>query len=189
MTAVSDNPNTLVRTLLGLHRGTLNGVSSDRAMLAQLRQDSLTGRLQHTLPFVLRCGVHRREEDDAILFAQLFAANPAHAGKRSLASCLRRIAESKTDGSGARGTDPTERRLQHLLATPREDLGEGLRNLLALASPDELNWHNLYWSIRHWDDESTNLDSPKRRWARDYWSKEVTHFKANDEANGSHHEN
>lgn len=136
----------------------------DRAALATLRSALREGNALAAASIVfpfLAPTASRREEDDALLLASLFALHP-EAGSESVATALRGSAST-------RNSDSIETRFRALLSAERDDLPTHLRNAVALIASGKrnLDWVDLYDAIRRWHLDGPK--SPKRRWARDYW--------------------
>lgn len=172
MTVKKERPKPeLVIKLEQLHREKEGGAAKARAMLANLRADARTGRTTTLLPFVLHCHVSESEEEDAMLFAGLFASHPLPSSSVTLPSALRQ--HGMVDGKIPPGLDL---RMRSLFSSEREDLDSHMRSLLALAvskGATSLNWTHLYHSIRRWDADlpaSKRHDGAKRWWARYFWA-------------------
>lgn len=136
----------------------------DRAALAALRrslqQDHALDGLRVVLPFLGRAPT-RRDEDDALLLAGLFALHP-ESGGLSVAAALRILAVR------SEGSKSVELRFVALLNAERDDLGRHLRHAVSLARANDLalDWHNLRRAIRGWDRD----DRARRAWSRDFWA-------------------
>jgi CRISPR system Cascade subunit CasB len=136
----------------------------DRGALATLRSALRDGNALAAASIVfpfLPPTASRREEDDALLLASLFALHP-EVGSESVAAALRSV-------HAATKSDSIEARFRALLSTERVELASHLRNAVALIASNKrsLDWVDLYDAIRHWHFDGPK--SPKRRWARDYW--------------------
>ncbi|MCA9525488.1 MAG: type I-E CRISPR-associated protein Cse2/CasB [Myxococcales bacterium] len=137
--------------------------SEDRAALSELRaslgQDQPIRALRHVLPR-LRAGATRREEDDALLLAGLFALHP-ESGSASLATALKIVKQR-------RDSESIEDRFRALLSADRDDLAAHLRHAVTLAATESisLDWPDLLAALRGWDHES---NWKRREWARDFW--------------------
>lgn len=146
----------------------------DRASLAALRSALRPGRELDALRFVVpflqdtdRSGValsaarRRKDEEDAVLLAALFALHP-EPGALSLASALSRIFHETQSES-------IEGRFRALLSADRTDLATHLRHAVSLCASKgiPLDWNDLYSALRFWDHED---DRARRAWARDFWA-------------------
>lgn len=135
----------------------------DRAALAALRGSLREGHaleaLRYVLPFIGK-GASRRDEDVACLVAGLFALHP-ESGSLTLAAALRLVLLG--------GSDSTEGLFIALLSAGQEDLPIHLRHAVSLVAGKDLplDWHDLYSTVRFWDDER---GIAKRRWAADFWA-------------------
>jgi CRISPR system Cascade subunit CasB len=153
----------------------------DRASLAALRSALRPGReleaLRFVVPFLATNGRNdtpllaarrRRDEDDAILLASLFALYPENGGL-SLASAMSKIFHDTQSES-------IEGRFRALLSAHRNELDTHLRNAVSLCASKNLplDWNDLYLAIRRWDSDEEQV---RRAWARDFWA-----FSASTEA-------
>lgn len=158
----------LVRYLLSLAE------QEDRASLAALRSALRPGQeldaLRFVVPFLfsedrkgkaLSAACRRRDEDDAVLLASLFALHP-ESGGLSLASAMSKIFHDT-------GSESIEGRFRALLSAHRSDLGTHLRYAVALCASKgvSLDWDDLYKTIQQWDRED---GAQRRSWARDFWA-------------------
>jgi CRISPR system Cascade subunit CasB len=102
--------------------------------------------------------------------ASLFAMHPAPGGRGNLGYTLKEL-ERTTGQSGGEGVSSVERRLLTLLKSDAGTLPEHLRQVISLASSNDLpiNWDALLWDLKRW-----NLDDRRvqKRWAESFWSKE-----------------
>lgn len=153
----------------------------DRASLAALRSALRPGReleaLRFVVPFLATNGRNdtpllaarrRRDEDDAILLASLFALYPENGGL-SLASAMSKIFHDTQSES-------IEGRFRALLSAHRNELDTHLRNAVSLCASKNLplDWNDLYLAILQWDSDE---EKARRAWARDFWA-----FSASTEA-------
>ncbi len=101
----------------------------------------------------------RREEDDAVLLAGLFALHP-EPGSVSLAAGLRRLADK---------SESIELRFRALLDCDREDLGVHLRHAVSLVGSAEtaIDFNDLQRAIWGWGHEDRYV---QRAWARAFWA-------------------
>lgn len=101
----------------------------------------------------------RREEDDAVLLAGLFALHP-EPGSVSLAAGLRPLAEK---------SESIELRFRALLDCDREDLGVHLRHAVSLVGSAEtaIDFNDLQRAIWGWSHEDRYV---QRGWARAFWA-------------------
>jgi CRISPR system Cascade subunit CasB len=139
----------------------------DRATLAALRASLRPGRelegLRVVLPF-LRSNAGRREEDDAVLVAGLFALHPER-GTSTLPEALRQV-------QLATNSDSVERRFLSLMESGRDELSTHLRYGIALVASRKvgIDWADLYRAIKYWDHPD---DFIRREWARSFWATEA----------------
>lgn len=146
----------------------------DRGALAALRGALRPGKELDALrivgPFLrtqgrdgqpLSASARRRDEDDAMLLASLFALNPQR-GSLSLASALLAVWRDS-------GSDSVEGRFRALLSASRGDLTPHLRHAVSLVASKglSLDWDDLYRTLQRWDHED---ERARRAWARDFWA-------------------
>lgn len=148
----------------------------DRAAMAALRRGlgKAPGEAPEMFPVLLPLlpqeGLSRRDEWVAYLVASLFALHPlswpeaaGERGRHDLGASLRRLAE-QTDSEGP------ERRLVALLNSEPDDLPHHLRGIISLLraakTPVPVDWVQLAWDLRRWDDRERTV---QRRWATSFW--------------------
>jgi CRISPR system Cascade subunit CasB len=146
--------------------------AGDRAALAALRRSldeetaSFAGAAPHVVRF-LSADSSQKQERIAYLIGGLFALHSDIIEQNiSFASVLKRI-------SDARDSDSLELRFSAMLKTSAEDLPTHLRHAVSLARSEgqAIPWARLLHDLLRWDHPDGYI---QRRWARDYWSQEVS---------------
>ncbi len=136
----------------------------DRAALAVLRRglgrgpDYPADLHRHVLPFMPKGREY--DEEKTYLVASLFGLFPQNHGQ-SFARALRHAAEKDNPN--------IERRLMAVLNADSEDLGEHLRQLVALLRTHEspgFDWARFLDDLLRWQWDSRPA---QRQWARDFW--------------------
>lgn len=147
--------------------------NEDRATLAALRRGlgREPGEAAEMYPYVvprLPPNAHGREEAAYYVVAALFALHQGSwaigAGERratNLGASFRRLAEERDSAS-------IEGRFVALLNSDERDLGEHLRQVVALLKVGEVpvDWLRLLRDIQWWGDARRRV---QRAWARGYW--------------------
>lgn len=139
-----------------------------KAMLAALRRGlgaepgdpETAGMMPYVVPRV-RKGATRREEADMYMIASLFALHPSPRLSGNMGEHMREL-------DPMRENDATERRFIQLLRMRRDTLEPRLRQQISIlkSSDVQVNWHQLIWDVRNWDDPDRFV---QRNWARKFW--------------------
>jgi CRISPR system Cascade subunit CasB len=140
--------------------------NDDRGALAAMRKGlgkppgTVPEMFEHVLPFISQ-RASAADEDASFLLASLFASYPDGSGQGDMGAVFKRIGQ-------ATGSDSVESRFVAMLKCHGDELPDHLRHAVALARSKEslIDWDQLLYDIKHWDDEDRSV---QRRWGRSYW--------------------
>lgn len=152
----------------------LEDLVGDRGAMAELRRGHGQQPPLEAYRY-LPSGLKPREEDAALLVAQLFAR--WHQGKDSspssegnLGASFRQLAERmKRDANMKEWPESVERRFVALLNRHRDDLHHHLRQAVSLLKSREvaIDWSRLLRDILYWSREDGFV---QKNWARAFWT-------------------
>jgi CRISPR system Cascade subunit CasB len=142
----------------------LEGMSEDRAVLAELRRGlgrapgEAVGMFPYIVPFIRSA----YDEADHYLIASLFALHPVSTQRGNMGDHLYAYTQEVGDDAA------TTRRFTQLLRQRRDSLDPLLRQHISLLKSRDIavNWHQLMWDLRWWDEAARRV---QKRWASAYW--------------------